>query len=621
MPRSDDALKAEKATGLDLTVENDGVLPVLSMPTVMLACLIAPLPMLWAMTLPFGLLIALLGHPWIGLISTLANMTADWLAQRCYAAWRPTADADEPGLAIRRISLAACLRAMVAMSGVVAVVLAHGAAAELIFAGVMTSMLLCVAVAQGSLSPRLFWMSAWPVLAGLVVMIVARFPLAEAANLLVATGLLGGMLLLLSGGVARILGDWSAMRERNNRLIERLVMERAEAEQAREEARRAGQAKASFLATMSHEIRTPMNGVLGMAHLLKSSAADEEQSQRIDTLIHSGEFLMSILNDILDISRIDAGQLDILNQPEDLHALAAGLGELWSPTAEAKGLFLAVEVQPGTPRHVSMDARRFRQILFNLIGNAVKFTNTGGVAIAIGHKPMADGRVELRVAVQDTGIGIEADCLPGLFERFSQADQSISRRFGGAGLGLAISRQLTELMGGRLWVQSSPGQGSCFRLTLPLDLAVAPEARAPDAAPPEAANPARPLCLLVVDDNAVNLKVLDHILGALGHQTICGDSGPEALALAAAQPFDLILLDIQMPGMSGLDVLRALRATDGPNRATPALAVTADVLSHDHGGYLALGFAGHVSKPIQVASLAAEIDLAMADAQPSVATA
>ncbi|MFZ5668820.1 MAG: ATP-binding protein [Pseudomonadota bacterium] len=586
--------------------DNDGALPILSMPEVMLAGLIAPLPLLWGMTIPFGVVLALLGHPIIGAASCLTNMTADWVAQKFYRRWRDSVATDDGEVAIRRIGAMVGLRAAAAISSTVALGLVGDQPADLMFAAVTASMLLAVAVAQGSLSPRLFWMSCAPVVVGLAAIIMARFPPATAAILLGATAMLLFMLVVLSSGVGRILGDWSDMRERNNRLIERLRAERADAERAREQARLAGQAKANFLATMSHEIRTPMNGVLGMAQLLKGTAADEEQRQRIETLIQSGEFLLSILNDILDITKIDAGKLDIARQPESLAALVADLDRLWAPAAQQKGLQLRV-LAADMPSHVLMDARRVRQILFNLIGNAVKFTHAGGVEVSLSCKARADGRTDLRVAVTDTGIGIEPAALPGLFERFSQADQSISREFGGAGLGLAISSQLAKLMDGRLWAESRPGRGSCFRLVIPVDVVEAPaEVEVQTEAPAEPA-PAAPMAVLIVDDNAVNLKVLDHLLTALGRQTTCAAGGQEALALAGLRPFDLILCDIQMPGMSGVEVLQALRAGDGPNRATPVLAVTADVLSHDHAGYLSLGFAGHVSKPIQVQALAAEI--------------
>ncbi|MDP1631342.1 MAG: ATP-binding protein [Caulobacter sp.] len=595
-----------------LAEDSDGLLPVLSAPDVMLSGLISPLPMLWALTLPFGILLALLGHPWIGLCTTLANMGGDWVAQTIYRRWQAAPQTSEAGVDIRKISNVACMRAAVAMTGGVAPVLYAPAAPELVFTGLMACLLLVVAVAQGSMSPRLLWMSAWPVLVGVALVIIALFPPVTAVILLAVTGMLAAMLGLLAGGVGRILGDWTTMRERNNQLIERLVAERAEAEQAREEARVAGEAKASFLATMSHEIRTPMNGVLGMAQMLKRSATGGEQIQQIDTLIHSGEYLMSILNDILDISRIDAGQLEVATRSENLQVMLDDLGRLWGPSAEEKGLFLKIEIAAGLPVQLLMDARRVRQVLFNLIGNALKFTSAGGVTLTVDHASLPDGRVRLRIAVRDTGIGIEQSALPALFERFSQADQSISRQFGGAGLGLAISRQLTELMGGNLWAESRPGEGSCFFLELPLTRAAEPAVVAEhedNVVEPAGQTPS--LSILIVDDNAVNLMVLNQILNALGHQCVRANSGAEALRHAAGQPFDLILFDIRMPGMSGVEALAALRAADGPNRDTRALAVTADVLTHGHGGYLSLGFSGHVSKPIQIGALIAEIEQAM----------
>ena len=609
-------------SGSEATVEeplDEGVLPVLGVPYIMLSAMVAPLPVLWALTVPFAGVLYLLDHPGVAVWSITAGVVADTICQQLYRRWKLIADA-EPERAMRRLNVTVLLRAMVAMSGPVAVVLARPGAAELTFLGVVSCLLLSVAVAQGTLSRALFWSSSAPILAGLVICIVASFPLREAAALLGAMVVLTGFLALMAGSTARLLGDWTDMREKNNSLIERLRAERREADEAREIARLAGQAKANFLATMSHEIRTPMNGVLGMAQLLKRSAHDEEQRRQVETLIHSGEFLMSILNDILDISKIDAGRLELAEETEDLHRLFDSLARLWRPTAQEKGLFLDFRVGPSVPAFVTLDARRVRQILFNLIGNALKFTAEGGVTVTVAAEPLDAGKVSLRIAVDDTGIGIDPAVLPTLFERFSQADQSTSRRFGGAGLGLAISRQLSELMDGDLWVESRPGQGATFHLVLPATLAAAPEMEAPE---PFAAGErsTAPLSILIVDDNPVNLKVLDQILAAFGHQVTKAGDGPEALAAAARRPFDVILLDIQMPGMSGVEALKALRETDGPNRETRALAVTADVLSRDRGGYLSLGFCGHIAKPIRVNDLAEEIMTVMSRPRPVAAAA
>ena len=607
----DGARPVDEARIDGLAHDSDGLLPVLSRPEIMLSGLATSLPVLWGLTIPFGVILALLGHPWIGLLTSLANMAADWAAQTLYRHLQQPAQQVDSESCIRSIGLTACLRGAVAMVGAVLPALYRPEMPELMFCGLMSCLLLSVAVVQGSMSRRLLIMSALPVFVGSAVVIAMLFPVGAALPLAAALAMLAVMLLLMSGGVTRILGEWTAMRARNNRLIERLVSERTDAERAREEARLAGEAKANFLATMSHEIRTPMNGVLGMAQLLKRTAADGEQREQVETLIHSGEYLMSILNDILDISRIDAGLLEVSTESENLKVMLSDLERLWQPSAQEKGLAFAVEAASDLPVWLAMDARRVRQVLFNLIGNALKFTSIGGVTLRVDHDPLVDGRHRLRIRVQDTGIGIEPESLPALFERFSQADQSISRQFGGAGLGLAISRQLTELMGGKLWAESVPGEGSCFHLELELDVVDAPDTGQTAAGEVEDDRSPRALSVLIVDDNAVNLMVLDKVLTAIGHVAVRANSGLEALRLAAVESFDLILLDIRMPGMSGAQALQALRSGDGPNRETPALAVTADVLTHDHGGYLSLGFDGHVSKPIQVTSLMAEIETVM----------
>ena len=591
--------------------ENDGVLPMLGPAEVLLTGLITPLPILWAMCIPFGAVMVLLGHPVIALVFTLSSMVADTLAQRAYRFWREQCAAWNERALLKRLNVALSLRACVAVGGATAAALLTGAKADLVFLAIISGFLLCVATAQGSLSRSVFWASAGPVFAALVLVVVADFPLPTAAILLTAVALLAGMLALLAGGAARLLGDWSDMREKNNSLIMRLKAEREAAELAREEARQASQAKASFLATMSHEIRTPMNGVLGMAQLLRRSVAEGEQRRQVDTLIHSGEFLLSILNDILDISKIDAGKLELAERPEPVRVVIEDLIALWLPTATEKGLVLKLEMGDDVPAFVRIDARRLRQVLFNLIGNAMKFTEAGGVTLTVGAVSLGEDRIELRLAVRDTGIGIDPAVLPTLFERFSQVDQSTSRAYGGAGLGLSISRQLVDLMGGYVTAESRAGEGACFRVALPLTLAEAP-ARA-EPAMSEAAGDRLDdgLSVLIVDDNPVNLAVLDQILGAFGHQVTRAVNGPDALDLAATRPFDLILLDIQMPGMTGVEALAKLRANDGPNRGARVLAVTADVLTRGRTDYLQLGFSGHVSKPIQVGALAAEMAAVM----------
>ena len=256
-----------------------------------------------------------------------------------------------------------------------------------------------------------------------------------------------------------------------------------------------------------------------------------------------------------------------------------------------------------------LDGRRVRQVLFNLIGNAIKFTPAGGVTLTLTCEPQPCGQVRATFSVRDSGVGIDPDVLPTLFDSFTQADESSERAFGGAGLGLSICRQLTELMDGRLWAESTPGQGSVFHLELLAPLAeVAP---ANDVAPTATVEDAEGgLDILAVDDNPVNLMVLEQVLTAFGHRIVRAGSGPEALEQLALTPFDLVLMDIQMPGMTGIETLDRLRGAPGVNRTVPVLAVTADVLSHDRAGLQAMGFNGQVAKPVQIPALLAEVALA-----------
>jgi hypothetical protein len=362
---------------------------------------------------------------------------------------------------------------------------------------------------------------------------------------------------------------------------------------------------------MSHEIRTPMNGVLGMAQLLQRDETDPAQKERLAVLIDSGEYLLAILNDILDVSKIDAGRLDILPAAEDMRLFLERLVGFWGPRADEKGVALELSIAEGVPPFALVDALRLRQVLFNLVGNALKFTDQGSVSVIADAMPNGEGAVLLHVAVKDTGIGIAEQHLPQLFTRFSQGDESEMRKFGGTGLGLSIARQLTELMGGKVWAESTPGQGSTFHIKLPLAVANGPALARPvaqDGAGPTIGG----LQILAVDDNAVNLLVLDQLLTSFGHEVAKASSGAEALEQMAARPFDLVLLDIQMPGMSGVEVLQQLRAEDGPNRDAPVVALTADVTSGGRERYLGLGFTEHSSKPIQIQDLMEAVARAMA---------
>jgi len=366
-------------------------------------------------------------------------------------------------------------------------------------------------------------------------------------------------------------------------------------EQAQAEAQEASRAKSAFLAMMSHELRTPMNGVLGMAHALGSTQLDARQADYLETIVESGDGLMAILNDILDLSKIEAGKLELEAAPFEIRVLGRQLQRVWRETARVKGLGLSLEIAPDTPTWLSGDPIRVRQILLNLVSNALKFTQEGRVDIAI--TPHVAGGVE--ITVSDTGVGMTPEQQAKLFAPFVQGDRSIARRFGGTGLGLSICRELAEMMGGRIGVASRPGEGSTFTVVLPLATAEAPASpAAPDAAPDVAG--AR---VLVVDDNLANQAVARAILEAVGVLVATAGDGREALARLRVEDFDVVLMDVHMPVMDGVEALRRLRGGEGGRLDVPVVALTADAMSGEVERLIGLGFDDAQPKPIQPAGL------------------
>ena len=380
---------------------------------------------------------------------------------------------------------------------------------------------------------------------------------------------------------------------------------------AKRRATEASEAKSTFLATMSHELRTPMTGVLGMAQALKSTPLSAEQGQQVDLLIRAGDGLMAILNDILDVAKIEAGRLELEAAPFDLIELAGQAEALWRDAAEAKGLTLICEAESDLPRWLQGDAGRIRQIMLNLLSNALKFTETGEVRMVL--RPVAGaepGRGRIEIAVSDTGIGMTAEQVGRLFHAFSQADVSTARRFGGTGLGLSICRQLSEMMGGGVTVESEPGVGSTFRLTLELPLAAAPAD--PQADGEDEAEGLSGIRILAAEDNPINQAVIRAILEAVGAEIEIADNGALALERLAADRFDVVLMDVHMPVMGGVEALAAIRAKDG---SPPVIALTADAMTGETQKLLALGFDDVQPKPIQPVALAEAIYRAYAAAE------
>jgi len=365
-------------------------------------------------------------------------------------------------------------------------------------------------------------------------------------------------------------------------------------EQAKVEAAAASDAKSAFLAMMSHELRTPMNGVLGMAHALKQGPLDPRQTEQVEMLLRAGDGLMAILNDILDISKIEAGRLELETTAFDLVDVGQRVCDLWAEPARARGLRLIYDVAPGTPRWVAGDPTRVRQIMLNLVSNALKFTEVGCVRVTL--RPGAAG---IEILVDDTGIGMSSDQQARLFETFSQADPTIARRYGGTGLGLAICRQLATLMGGVISVESAAGEGSTFCVRLPLSPAQAPGAVQPAARIDGLAG----LRILVVEDNPINQAVARAILEATGALIDVADDGVQALEKLRRQAVDLVLMDVHMPHMDGIEALSRIRAGEAGERDMPVIALTADAMTGEEARLLRLGFDAVQAKPISPAAL------------------
>jgi signal transduction histidine kinase/ActR/RegA family two-component response regulator len=390
----------------------------------------------------------------------------------------------------------------------------------------------------------------------------------------------------------RFVDDAGELDALSNRLEDRVAARTRELAEARHTAEAALQARGNFLAMMSHEIRTPLNGVLGMTGVLLDGDLSTDQRAQLETIQRCGASLLTLLNDILDFTKIEAGRLALEELAYDPRALATGCLDVLAQLAAAGGTQVTCAVSPEVPSQLLGDPSRVRQVLLNLAGNAVKFTPGGTVRVTVDRE--ADGR--LRFAVRDTGVGIAPDALARLFEPFVQADASTTRRFGGTGLGPAICRRLVAAMGGEIHVESALGQGSTFWFTLPLR--AAPDA-APTVAPAPTAAPEGSLRVLVAEDNAVNQLVVQAILARRGHAVTTVSNGREALDVLATAPFDVVLMDCEMPELDGYTATRLLRAREGGATHTRVVALTANAFEEDRVRALAAGMDAWVAKPFR----------------------
>jgi two-component system, sensor histidine kinase len=407
--------------------------------------------------------------------------------------------------------------------------------------------------------------------------------------------------LIVIAAVATLVNFFNLSRVTLDNSRRALRQARAKARDGEQAAEAANEAKSSFLATMSHEIRTPLNGVLGMAQAMAADSLSPVQRERLDIIDQSGKALLAILNDILDLSKIEAGRLELEEIEFDLGEVARGAHSAFTALANKKGVSFALDIEQARGVYIG-DPTRIRQILYNLISNALKFTEHGEIRVTATRTDR-----ELIVTVADTGIGIPPEALAKLFSKFAQVDASTTRRFGGTGLGLAICQQLSRLMGGSIAVTSEVGVGSTFTVALPLSRIADERAPLGPPAVDAEASPSTPLTVrvLAAEDNSVNQLVLKTLLHQIGVDPVLVSDGTAAVEAWENEPWDAILMDIQMPVMDGLTATRLIREREAASgrRRTPIIALTANAMAHHLTEYIAVGMDGHVAKPIEAGRL------------------
>ena len=423
-----------------------------------------------------------------------------------------------------------------------------------------------------------------------------------------------GRLLRVLGSMAALMGAvliWVVVLRRRVRMQTAVIRTKLQQEAAlKEAAEQANQAKSEFLANMSHEMRTPLNGILGFSELMAAGACDHQQREYNEAIRSSAEALLVVISDILDFSRIEAGRLDLQSVVFSVRQCVEAALNSIGPLVASAGLQVSREVASNVPDWVCGDPHRLRQVLLNLVGNAVKFTEMGGIAVRVSvadaacHADSGDPRdaVCLRFSVADTGIGIPESQQAAIFEPFRQADGSDRRRFGGAGLGLSISRKLVAMMNGRIWMESREGVGSTFFFTVSLRRAAAPPTPEKASAPPEVAR--QPLSILVAEDNGINQRLIRRVLELRGHRVTMADNGIGAVEMWRGGGFDLVLMDIQMPGMDGLEATRRIRAEETLRGShVPIITMTASAMNGDREKCLAAGLDHYLTKPIRTEAL------------------
>jgi len=382
----------------------------------------------------------------------------------------------------------------------------------------------------------------------------------------------------------------------------------------RERALEAARAKSTFIAVTSHELRTPMNGLLGMAHALERSNLDTVQRHQVELMIKSGDSLMQLLNDVLDLSRVEAGKVELAPEAVDPRAIVADVVAAWRDAAEAKGLSLFARFDAEVPAWISADPLRIRQILTNLVSNAVKFTPQGHVRVSVAAEPAGEDQL-VRFSVCDTGPGVPAEAASRVFDSFTQADETISRGYGGAGLGLSISRALARQLGGDLILRAGHGDGACFVFSVRAPIAEAPAA--PEPEPEIEDDSLGQIHVLMAEDNAVNQLVVRTMLEPAGVALTVVENGQLALEAMSQEHYDCVLMDINMPVMDGITALQAIRQGKAGDPGLPVIALTASAMAGDRERFLGMGFDDHLGKPVKPMDLITAIVRAVSPEPPS----
>ena len=564
-----------------------------------------------------GLIVLLLGHPLIGLSQALAGVALDSLFQMLLRRKLAAAGDVTPELGVRGLQWIVLARFSLGVAGPLAAAILSPTMATVAVLVLMQAWSVCVAVVQFSYSAKLMRCAVLPVIAALVVGLAPLCFASGGGAVVLALGLLGSILFLIGYETQRFWRSWQESSVENTQLLAALmqardqaVHERDLADAAVESARIANAAKSNFLATMSHEIRTPLNGVLGMAQVMKGDALSEVQRGRLDVIRQSGEMLLTLLNDILDLSKIEAGKLELEIHSFDVGALVDRTCAVFAPLAAAKGVEFQLTIEPGAGGFCEGDSTRLRQVLGNLISNAIKFTRVGAVRVRASRQ----GDI-FKLAVEDTGPGISEAQIVKLFQRFVQLDASTTRQHGGTGLGLAISHELAVMMGGALGATSVLGRGSTFTLDLPLPQVAGVQEQ--EAGTPEALDNAD-LRVLIAEDNTVNQIVIRTLLEQIGAVPHVVDNGRLAVQAWESSQFDVILMDVQMPVMDGPTASALIRERElqTGRRRTPILALTANAMSHQHPEYTAAGMDGVVAKPIELDKLFAAIEQVLMASPP-----